>query len=56
MSVVSVAQAGGNPAKEHRMRLVVEMGEVQKLDGRAQLHEKRDEQGFSELKKMAGLM
>lgn len=54
---VAVLSQGGDAAKDHRERLVLEVGTVVKQDsdpGRQAMREAvRDEEGFAELKAMA---
>lgn len=58
MSVALVAQSTPDTAKQFRQELVIEAGTIVKLEGEAAeaspLNAKRDDAGFSDLKRMAG--
>lgn len=51
--IIGASVQNTEASKTHQNRLTIELGDIQKLDDRAQLYEERDEAGFKELMLMA---
>jgi hypothetical protein len=53
---VAISGQDGEAAQDYRQKLVLEVGTIVKLEEGSVLSEKRDEEGFSELREMAKQM